>query len=581
MKFLFVINLLLILSQANYSQVRDSAKIKGVILTPNDYTIKIGDKTLYLSDNGSFIFTAKPKFPCFIEINYGNLNWSIYLEPLKTVEIEIKPGDLPGLIYKGDLSAENDYLKKASLINSETNDFFNKNWVKIHSKNEAQFISTLDSIKQLFLKPLASVHTKDISNSFTRLFKADVEFSFSSLMLQYPAKHYSYTGEKVDLSEGCYNYLNSISIDDTALSDLQSYKRYCRAWIDYNTDILADKIIDHKHYNLKKMDIIFEYIPTIFTNRVLTDYWLSEYLTEHIQNTWLSNSEKYIKEFNRTCKTEIYKSKINDLYNSYLDSDKNHIVKIFKSINGFQLEANIFYPGEIIKGDKRPAMVIIHGGGFVLGNPSWAFEKAKHYAGMGMIAIAAQYRLSNFKDVTPVDAIQDVKDLMFWLRKNADSLKIKENKIAASGWSVGAQLCATLAIFPDTLPDSKIVSAPDAILLTSPGTGTGGWFTELLNGEKINPADYSPVDHVKPGLPPAIILQGRDDTVTPLEGVQLFHDKLIANGNYCEFRIYDNVGHLFTPTSLGDNGWPKPDPEIQKQADLKAEDFLRKFEFIK
>ncbi len=94
MKFFYVITLLLTLSQTNYSQVRDSAKIKGVILTPIDYTIKIGDKTLHLSDNGSFIFTAKIDLPGFIDINYGNMNWSIYLEPLKTVEFEIKPGDL-------------------------------------------------------------------------------------------------------------------------------------------------------------------------------------------------------------------------------------------------------------------------------------------------------------------------------------------------------------------------------------------------------------------------------------------------------------------------------------------------------
>jgi acetyl esterase/lipase len=580
MKLIYVSVLLLSLWQVTYSQVTDSAKIKGVILSPVGNTIKIGDETLSLAENGSFIFTAKSNLPGFIDINYGNLNWSVYLEPFRIIEFETKPGDLSGLIYKGDLKAENDYLIKASQLNSETNEFFNKNWVKIHSLTEKQFISTLDSIKQLFLIPLASLHN-DISDSFVKLFKADVEFSFSSLKLQYPGNHYRYTDEKKFLSSECNNYLNSILIDDIKLIDLQSYKRFCKAWIDYNADMLADKISNNKNYTLKKMDVLFEYIPTIFKDRVLTDYWLSEYLTEHVQNTWLPNSEKYIKEFNRTCKTEAYKSKINDLYNSYQDSDKNHTVKIFKSINGFQLEANIFYPGEIIKGDKRPAMVIIHGGGFVLGNPSWAFEKARHYAGMGMIAIAAQYRLSNFKDVTPVDAIQDVKDLMFWLRKNADSLKIKDNKIAASGWSVGAQLCATLAIFPDTLTNSKISSSPDALLLTSPGTGTGGWFTELLNGEKTNPADYSPVDHVKPGLPPTIILQGRDDTVTPLEGVQLFHDMLIANGNYCEFWIYNNVGHLFTPTSLGDNGWPKPDPEVQKQADLKADDFLRKFEFIK
>lgn len=351
--------------------------------------------------------------------------------------------------------------------------------------------------------------------------------------------------------------------------------------IDYDTDILIYKNREQKHYNLKKMDILFVFLPTIFKNQILLDYWLSEYLNEHIQNAWLANSEKYFIEFNTTCKTEEYKTKVNELYASSLDSQKDHVVKMYKSVNGFKLEAHIFYPDSIKNGEKRPAIVIFHGGGFVLGNPSWAFWNAKHYASKGMIAIAAQYRLSNFRDITPVDAIQDAKDLMLWLRTNTDSLQIMDNKIAASGWSVGGQLCASLAIFADTLSNSKINTSPNALLLTSPGTNTKGWFTELLNGANINPLSFSPVDHIKQGLPPTIILQGRDDTVTPLSGVQLFHDKLVANGNYCEIWIYDKVGHLFTPTYLGDSGWPQPDKEIQKQADLKADEFLIKFGYIK
>jgi acetyl esterase len=573
--------LFLFLSQVIHSQVTDSAKIKGAILSPTHNTIKIGDETLHLSKDGLFVFTAKNTLPGFIDIYFDNLNWAVYLEPSTTVEFEIKPGDLSDLIYKGDLKSENDFLKKVSHIGTETNDFFSKNWVKINSENENQFSSTIDSIKKLFLLPLASLPDNNISGSFIKLLRADVEFSFGSLLVQYPANHFRYTGEKNAMSQECFNHLNSIVIDDISLMNLQSYKRYCKAWIDYNVEKQADKISSNKNYNLKKMDVLFEYIPALFKNSVLADYWLSEYLTAHIQDNWLPNSKKYINDFNRACKTDTYRNSINNLNNSFIDLDENHTAKIIKSVNGFSLEANIFYPEGIKKGEKRPAIVIIHGGGFVAGNPSWAFKQARHYSGMGMIGIAAQYRLSNFKDVAPIDAIGDVKDLLFWLRKNADSLKIEENKIAVSGWSVGAQLCATLAIFPDYMSGSKISCAPNAMLLTSPATGTDGWFTELLNGEKVNPSDYSPMDHVRPGLPPTIILQGRDDTVTPLEGVQLFHDKLIENGNYCEFYIYDKVGHLFTPTHLGDNGWPKPDPQVQEQANLKADDFLRKFGFIK
>ena len=100
------------------------------------------------------------------------------------------------------------------------------------------------------------------------------------------------------------------------------------------------------------MDVLFEYIPTIFKNQVLADYWLSEYMTVHIQDNWLPNSKKYVQEFNRTCKTDMYKNKINNLYNSFTDSDRNHTIRIIKAVNGFSVEANIFYPDGIKEGRK-------------------------------------------------------------------------------------------------------------------------------------------------------------------------------------------------------------------------------------
>jgi len=102
----------------------------------------------------------------------------------------------------------------------------------------------------------------------------------------------------------------------------------------------------------------------------------------------------------------------------------------------------------------------------------------------------------------------------------------------------------------------------------------------LLNGAKVNPLDLSPVDHVRSGLPPTIILEGRDDSVTPLKDVQLFHDKLVAAGDSCEMWIYDGVGHLFTPTALGDNGWPRPDPRVQEDANAKADAFLARLGYF-
>ena len=78
-----------------------------------------------------------------------------------------------------------------------------------------------------------------------------------------------------------------------------------------------------------------------------------------------------------------------------------------------------------------------------------------------------------------------------------------------------------------------------------------------------------------------MILQGRADTVTPLEGVQNFTDKMKLNGNTCELVIYDGVGHLFTPSGEPDDGYPNPDKKIQANAFKKADDFLRTLGFIK
>lgn len=583
MKYCSIILSLIILSNFIYPQIQHDAKIEGRISNCSGKSIKVENVDIPINGNGSFNYKYTSNFPKFIELKYDNMSWLAYVEPGKNVKFEINQPNLSSLNYEGDLITPNLCLKKICLLDSGTNNFLNNNWYKLHTQGESYFISIIDSIKNQYLKPLVEYQTEkqDLPADFVKLFKAEINSAFNILIVDYPDVHLKYTGEKTFLSNTAYKYLNSIPMDDTTLNHSSAFVKFCKKWIDYTADTLLFKNSDLRHYNLRKMDILPKVLSSIFKNPSVVDYWYSEYLNEHIENTGIVNSEKYLNEFNNLCTNKIFKQKINDLYSSYLNREKDHIVKTFKTENGFKLNAHIFYPGNIKQEEKRPAIVIFHGGGFVLGNPSWAFEQAKHYAGKGIIAIAAQYRLSNFKDITPIEAIQDAKDLIFWLRKNSDSLKIMENKIAASGWSVGGQLCATLAIFPDTLPGSSITSSPNAILLTSPGTSSAGWFTELLNGAKVDPLNYSPVDHVRFGLPPAIILQGIDDTVTPFKDVKLFYDKMESCGNYCELWTYDNVGHLFTPTSLGDSGWPQPDKEIQKQADARAEEFLIKFGYIK
>lgn len=193
-----------------------------------------------------------------------------------------------------------------------------------------------------------------------------------------------------------------------------------------------------------------------------------------------------------------------------------------------------------------------------------------------MVALAAQYRLSDQKNITPLEAMADAREVIKWTRLNADSLRIDPNKICAYGWSAGAHLATSAAIFEDPL------LAPNALILVSPAVSLerDSWFKKLLLN-RAEVCSVSPDKNVRRGLPPTVILQGRDDTVTPLAGVQDFANRMIAAGNRCELIIYDGVGHLFTPSSEPDDGWPNPDPKIQAEAFAKVDGFLRSLGYIK
>lgn len=252
----------------------------------------------------------------------------------------------------------------------------------------------------------------------------------------------------------------------------------------------------------------------------------------------------------------------------------------YKVIGTDSLKAYVFYPRDIIDDERRPSIAIFHGGGWAMGEPSWGFWHAKKYTKSGMVAISVEYRISDKKSITPIDAMEDTKDFFIWARQNADKLKLNKDSIAAFGWSAGGHLVTSAAVFAKYTTDSSISSKPNALILQSPAVSilNDGWFKELLLN-KGNPIDYSPAQHVVKDMPPTIILMGRDDSVTPLKYSKLFKDEMVKNGNICELHIYDNVGHLFTP--LPDNGWPKPDKEISKKAFNQVDIFLKELGYIK
>jgi acetyl esterase/lipase len=256
---------------------------------------------------------------------------------------------------------------------------------------------------------------------------------------------------------------------------------------------------------------------------------------------------------------------------------------VYAERSGAQLKAYVFSPEERTDGKTRPAIVMFHGGGWAAGEPAWAFARARHYAARGMVAIAAQYRLSDQKDITPLEAMADARDVIRWMRSHANSLGIDPKRIAAYGWSAGGHLAASAAIFdPEAASKGSVDARPDALVLVSPAVSlvSDAWVQRLLK-ERASAKDISPDEHVRKGLPPTLILQGNVDTVTPVAGAKRFCERARTAGNVCEVHVYEGFGHLFTPAGVPDDGMPKPDPSTAADALARSDRFLKSLGFLK
>jgi len=558
--------------------------VHGTITNPGDTVIIINDSTILVSESGEFRYKTNIEKQTSVELYYQDAELLLYLQPGDGLKLTLDANDVMNTIqFEGENADVNAFLLSMARHSLEVSPWFENNWYLLFTTNESGFIHVIDSLQNSFLSIIENFQARHVFSDsvFIKGIIADTYFSFNRLILLYPSQNENFTGQTSSLSPNTLERLSQTDINDPDFLDLDNYEIFCRDWIEFHLTKRLKKNQDSRNYYLKRMDELFLLLPEMFTNQELLDFWLAGYMSGHIGDYGISNSRDFMNRFNLICSTGKYKLQVENAFQDRLNDNRDHSVEVFKTINGFDLEAHIFSPGTSTPGKKAPGIVLFHGGGWSEGNPSWAFARARHFARKGMIAVAAQYRLSNQAEITPVEGMKDARDIISWMRSKADSLGLAPDSIVAYGWSAGGHLATAAAIFPGS-PSENFHPEPNALILVSPAVDlfNDGWSQHLL-GSKADVRTISPADHVRKNLPPTIILQGRDDTVTPLKGAQSFYERMIAAGNDCELWIYDEVGHLFTPNTMRDDGWPRPDPHVQQEAYDQADKFLKRLGYLK
>jgi acetyl esterase/lipase len=212
-------------------------------------------------------------------------------------------------------------------------------------------------------------------------------------------------------------------------------------------------------------------------------------------------------------------------------------------------------------GDETlPAVLWLHGGGYLLGSPKQDDELCRQIADeLGAIVVAPVYRLSP-KHAFPA-ALDDAYAALTWLAKRDD---VDANRLAVAGASAGGGLAAQIALHARDLGeirlaaqillypmlDDRTVNRTDldesAFRLWDNRANRVGWSAYL--GHEAGAAEASPIaapsrNEDLRGLPPAWIGVG---------GLDLFRDEDMAYAERlraadipCETIVIDGVFHGF------------------------------------
>ncbi len=215
------------------------------------------------------------------------------------------------------------------------------------------------------------------------------------------------------------------------------------------------------------------------------------------------------------------------------------------------LRLDLFRPdGDVVT--DRPAIVFIHGGGFVSGTKDNAamVDLANEFAKRGYVTASIDYRLSTegVDGFDPTDprvarahrnAQHDAQAAVRFLRANAATYGVDPRHVAVAGGSAGAATSMFVGYDNEDVGDSG-----------SPGESSRVCAAMSLSGavgaELVDPTD----------LTDAIWYQGTADKTVPWLLAQRSSDAVAAAGMTSEMHLFDGAGHVdyrvFKPSILTD-----------------------------
>ncbi len=220
------------------------------------------------------------------------------------------------------------------------------------------------------------------------------------------------------------------------------------------------------------------------------------------------------------------------------------------TVDGKPLQATIYLPTQAAA--RAPVFAYIHGGGFMIGNPTETAADLRWFADRGWLVVSIDYRLFTTGNPTWDKAPADVACGLAWVFANAARFGGDPQRIVLAGDSAGGNLAVNLGFGaalaqvqsscgPVPVPRAIVVQYPavDPVAIYERGYPVPGFEPKMLMTGYIGgtPAEFperiraiSSDTYLSPQAPPTLVIEPEKDGLVVSDSVYAFVERAKAAG---------------------------------------------------
>lgn len=223
------------------------------------------------------------------------------------------------------------------------------------------------------------------------------------------------------------------------------------------------------------------------------------------------------------------------------------------------IPALLYEPAREDASSLRPAVLDLHGGGYVAGTAQRDDRAMRGFAAtLGVVGLVPDYRLA--PEHPHPAALDDATASLRWLHAQADALNLDTTRIAVRGVSAGGGLATALALREHARGESAIAHlqllfpmlddrtgehAFNGRFVWTAGANRFGWDSLLRGHDRASPPDAAVPARAKDvsGVPPTFMALGSLDLFARED--LAFSARLVDAGVALELHVYPGAFHAF------------------------------------